>query len=396
MEKMVFQCSKELLERLPTGAYEKKPEKAHLEGLKGSFFGWTGKSFTIDRKKAVVFVNNQTRYCLLLYPVRKKEFEHLGEYLREAVRSAFINEGIKPEVTETYLKGFEECCFMKTSDRSAMDCLNLLCDYLERWFGVDEKPEQGLIQTAAAKRLSDFLTTVNGEYGYGSERLPVSLCQMMGYNPASPEKVLGRDVYQLKIKINLSRHHIWRRILIPADYSFCELHRAIQTVFDWQNYHLHEFIVPELSKIAEVSVPEGQLCTLDKKLKLADGNDPEALHFAELADCEVKLDTTVNLRDVFGENDWCLYYYDFGDCWEHIITLEKTFADSTERYPKLLEMQGQRPPEDVGGEGGFEEFLKIMGDPDHLEHDAMKEWAKRTEPKEMSVGEVNYRLRMGL
>lgn len=76
--------------------------------------------------------------------------------------------------------------------------------------------------------------------------------------------------------------------------------------------------------------------------------------------------------------------------------MEKTLADSTERYPKLLEMQGQRPPEDVGDEGGFEDFLKIIGDPNHPEHERMKEWVKMTGPREMSVGEVNFRLRMGL
>jgi len=393
MERMVFQCSKELLDKLPAGAYEKNPEKAQLEELKGNLFGWTGKILTIDRKKAVIFVNNQTRYCVLLYPVRKKEFEHLDEYLREAVRRAFFNDGIKPEVTEAYLKGFEGCGFMKTSDRSAMGTLNMLCDYLERWFAIDEIPEPGVIQTAAAKHLSDCPTTVNGEYNCGSERLPGALCQMMGYDPSSVEKVLGREVYQLKVKINLRGHDIWRRILIPADYSFYELHRVIQTVFDWQNCHLHNFIVPELAKIADAGVPEDRLCTLDKKLKLSDGHDPEALNFMELSDCEVKLDTQVSLRDVFAERDWCLYYYDFGDYWEHLITLEKTAADSRERHPKLLEMQGQRPPEDVGGEGGFEEFLKIIGDSNHPEHERMKEWVKLTGPREMSVEMLNLWLR---
>lgn len=116
---------------------------------------------------------------------------------------------------------------------------------------------------------------------------------------------------------------------------------------------------------------------------------------AELADCEVRKDTEVSLRDVFGETDWCLYYYDFGDYWEHVITLEKLIQGSAERWPKLLEAKGQRPPEDVGGEGGFDEYMKIVSDPDHPDHEHMLEWVRMTRSREMSVDEVNLRLRCG-
>lgn len=393
MENIVFQCSKELLDKLPQGAYEAKPEKEQLEGLKGSFYGWTGKILTIDRKKAAVFVNNKTRYCILLYPVRKKEFGQLAEYLKEAVRAAFLAEGVRKDVIEAYLEGFDGCRFMKTSDRSAMGSLNLMCGYLDRWFCYDEAPEPGVIQTRAAMKMSDDLTSIDGKYGSGNERLPGALCEMMGYDPSEEARVLGTDVYQLKIKINLAGHNIWRRILVPADYRFCDLHRVIQVVFDWQNCHLHNFMVMEPSKLAAAGVSDDRLCSLKRKLELADGSDPEALEFAELADCEVRLDTEVSLREVFAGNDWCLYNYDFGDYWEHVITVEKLLPDSAERWPKLLKAEGQRPPEDVGGEGGFDEYLAIAGDPGHPEHARMVEWARMTGPREMSVDQVNRRLR---
>ena len=57
------------------------------------------------------------------------------------------------------------------------------------------------------------------------------------------EDVLEIDLYQLKIKINLERHEIWRRVLVPSTYSIRHLHNIIQTVFDWHNAHLHEFVV---------------------------------------------------------------------------------------------------------------------------------------------------------
>jgi len=65
----------------------------------------------------------------------------------------------------------------------------------------------------------------------------------------------------------------------------------------------------------------------------------------------VLFDTKAKLKDFFEETEECLYIYDFGDGWEHIITLEKAVADEINFSPVLLEREGKRPPEDVGGEG---------------------------------------------
>ncbi len=34
-----------------------------------------------------------------------------------------------------------------------------------------------------------------------------------------------------------------------------------------------------------------------------------------------------------------------------------------------------RPPEDVGGIGGYEHFLEILADPEHPEYHELKRWA---------------------
>lgn len=33
-----------------------------------------------------------------------------------------------------------------------------------------------------------------------------------------------------------------------------------------------------------------------------------------------------------------------------------------------------RPPEDVGGVRGYEEFVQVMADPDHPENEDVREW----------------------
>lgn len=48
--------------------------------------------------------------------------------------------------------------------------------------------------------------------------------------------------YQFKIKLKgISKPPVWRRILIPADAKFFDLHKAIQGAFGWQECHLFRF-----------------------------------------------------------------------------------------------------------------------------------------------------------
>jgi len=60
---------------------------------------------------------------------------------------------------------------------------------------------------------------------------------------------------------------------------------------------------------------------------------------------------------------------------DHQIKIGK-FSDPVpgELYPKLTDVAGTCPPEDVGGAPGYEEFLKAMADPKHPEHNELKEW----------------------
>lgn len=67
--------------------------------------------------------------------------------------------------------------------------------------------------------------------------------------------------------------------------------------------------------------------------------------------------------------------------------------DSCTRFPVLLESKGQRPPEDVGGESGFEEYMRVISDPDSPDHEFMIQWAKSTKPRGRSIEEINQMLR---
>ena len=78
----------------------------------------------------------------------------------------------------------------------------------------------------------------------------------------------------------------------------------------------------------------------------------------------------------FGEvGDQCVYEYDFGDGWEHTVTLEAIMlAEKRRRYPSCPEGERACPPEDCGGEGGYYHVLEVISDPQDEEYEGMIEW----------------------
>jgi hypothetical protein len=70
-----------------------------------------------------------------------------------------------------------------------------------------------------------------------------------------------------------------------------------------------------------------------------------------------------------------LYVYDFGDNWQHRITIRDVRqGDPGAEYPCFIAGGRRAPPEDVGGITGFAEFLEAMADPAHEQHRLMLDW----------------------
>ncbi len=88
-----------------------------------------------------------------------------------------------------------------------------------------------------------------------------------------------------------------------------------------------------------------------------------------------------------------MYNYDFGDDWKHIIEVEDVINDYTVNFPICTDGEGNAPPEDVGGEMGFETFLSIIENPKHPDYRQTKEWGEMQGYVEFDKDEVNWQLR---
>ncbi|MHB8522841.1 MAG: plasmid pRiA4b ORF-3 family protein [Limisphaerales bacterium] len=110
---------------------------------------------------------------------------------------------------------------------------------------------------------------------------------------------------------------------------------------------------------------------------------PEATrhHFAEFeGDPEILEERKFTLRQIAPREQHAFgYEYDFGDSWEHEITVDKILPPDAAASGTALCLEGARacPPEDCGGVWGYDNLLKVLKNRKHPEHKSMKEWLGR-------------------
>ena len=173
---------------------------------------------------------------------------------------------------------------------------------------------------------------------------------------------------QFKIKLQDIEPSIWRQIIVPENYSFWDLHVAIQDAFGWQDCHLHAF---KLNKRNEYLIG----------LPSPDGDD----FVKTKPGWEIKILMEINkIGQKIG------YEYDFGDGWEHEIEFEK-YIDQEIKKPKCIDGARACPPEDCGGIGGYENFCDIMKKKKGNEYKEMKEWCGNDyDPEEFDPSKIKF------
>jgi hypothetical protein len=173
------------------------------------------------------------------------------------------------------------------------------------------------------------------------------------------ERIFSGKAVQLKVTLKLEGQDVWRRIIVPADRTFEDLHGIIQVSFGWKDYHLHEYYLydhtvsgSELSPFHPVYHEGGYSPVLNLVCS------EEAYQYTK--ELKMVLETGIKLSEYIPPYKRLKYIYDFGDTWQHYIDVEKTIEDYDTFYPVCLEGEGNTPPEDVGGPPGYMEFREIL------------------------------------
>jgi hypothetical protein len=156
---------------------------------------------------------------------------------------------------------------------------------------------------------------------------------------------ITRTAVRLKVTLDRVEPEVMRRLVVPLTIRLDRLHLTLQAAFGWTNTHLHAFTAGGVEWGGpEPDFPAGDQLVNARKIRLYD---------------IVRETRAKTIR----------YLYDFGDDWQHVIKLERWFANTdTVGMPFLLEASGRCPPEDIGGPEGYAALLAALADAAHPGH----------------------------
>jgi len=344
-------------------------------------FSWHANLLRINRRKTVVLVNDVCAYTVVLYGLKKGQFTNFTELVKIGIKTAFEREGIKKSLINKYLSEFENFTFQKTKDKKYVARMNFAskeAEFHSRYFSENSIYQPQVSALISSRRFREIDTK---DRFHSDCRLQQELAEYFG-----EKDIIETRAAVLKVELELGEHEAWRKIIVPLSYNFRELHKIIQKLYNWQDYHLHEFFVysEEKDDTKWLNHSEYHRDGYKAILNLTMNQDNLEYNMYEMnyqdQDFELAVENEVKLEDVLPAR--IKYIYDYGDDWQHYIETEEIIDDYKSNKPTLLEGEGTAPPEDVGGVSGFAEFMQIISNPDHEEYEFMFEWSKSQSFKE--------------
>lgn len=158
----------------------------------------------------------------------------------------------------------------------------------------------------------------------------------------------------------------------PGDTSLRALHHIIQAAFGWEDCHLHEFRIDD----ARYGQPD--------VAGIVQGAFGSAKQIVD--------DRVTQLDGLLGVDQLFTYEYDFGDSWEHEITVEAV-EERAAAMPAAEVIDGARacPPEDVGGSWRYNDIVAALtSDPQGEEAADFIEWMGASfDPELFDLREAN-------
>ncbi len=162
--------------------------------------------------------------------------------------------------------------------------------------------------------------------------------------------------YLLRIELRDLKPAIYREVLVDPGMTLRKLHNLVQAAMGWEDCHMYAFAKPTGSQ-RFYNVPRDKVF---EPRNAASWDEP------------ANDDSKCTVGDILHKpKDKLIYLYDFGDDWEHLITL-KSVVETDSVLPHLMKAENGCPPEDCGGPPGFADWAIIWFDPKHPEYETAK------------------------
>jgi hypothetical protein len=183
------------------------------------------------------------------------------------------------------------------------------------------------------------------------------------------------ELIALRVELQDIAPLVWRRIVVPGQWSFAELHSYLQWTMGWEDAHAHEFHVADL-----VLAPKAWIQEMSRSTKVERYRDEK----------QTSLLKVVSEIGVSGELE---YHYDMGDGWVHRLVVEQTppmWKNIELPAPACTAGENACPPEEVGGPAGYAHFLECIADPSRKGYAEMLQWIGGVfDPKGFDLNSLN-------
>ncbi|CCO24449.1 DUF6933 domain-containing protein [Maridesulfovibrio hydrothermalis] len=129
-------CTKKLLNELKVNDCA---EQSDFRGLRG----WHGNTFRLYRSKAVLLVNDQTRFAIFIPRLVKKDFSNFDPIFRDRFKEALEWTNADAGLVAKALLQCGGCTYGKTHNRSVLGTMNDMKQAIEHilWYKFDRLPK---------------------------------------------------------------------------------------------------------------------------------------------------------------------------------------------------------------------------------------------------------------
>lgn len=237
-----------------------------------------------------------------------------------------------------------------------------------------------LVRTMLKRFESDGWLAANEHYTIAEAVRPAilrAMTQLDGHGPRGHESGLPARL-AVTVRLRDTEPSITRTLELAEDLPLDAVHDVVQIAFGWENAHLHQFLGgPERNR--SFYVPGEWI-----------DESPEGSRAEHL----------VTIGELFRlHGDTVTYEYDFGDGWEHSITLDSELPADPQFVGALCTGGANLAPyEDSGGPWGWAEHCDAAADPKHDRHRESREWlglrkGESLDPTEFDLSQVQSALR---
>lgn len=160
---MHIQCTKKLIDLLKVDIIEKNTDE--------DIFAWHANYIVVGRKKMLVLVHDLTRFCVVIYGIKKSDMKNFVKIVKDTMYVAMKSEAYGGFMIKYYLDQFESITFGKTKDRIQVSRLNKTTENIGYILSDVGYYIDSIDQPQLTTEMNRFLFSSKNEKGYKQPNL---------------------------------------------------------------------------------------------------------------------------------------------------------------------------------------------------------------------------------